>query len=88
MSWPRYRCSDFLPCSTANKAAGAIKTPSKRGTLGQSWWAQRWTAVLERVNRGAAEEVFWPSPPSTVETHAAPSRIITSPARPSNAPRP
>src|SRR5215468_6750617 len=35
------------------KARGGIKSQSKRGTFGQSWWAKRWIAVLESFNIGA-----------------------------------
>src|SRR5262249_31891520 len=35
------------------KARGGIKSQSKRGAFGQSWWAKRWIAVLESFNIGA-----------------------------------
>ena len=35
------------------KAKGGIKSQSKRGAFGQSWWAKRWIATLESFNIGA-----------------------------------
>ena len=35
------------------KARGGIKSQSKRGAFGESWWAKRWIAVLESFNIGA-----------------------------------
>jgi uncharacterized Zn finger protein len=35
------------------EAKGGIKSQSKRGTFGESWWAKRWIAVLESFNIGA-----------------------------------
>jgi uncharacterized Zn finger protein len=35
------------------KAKGGIKSQSKRGAFGESWWAKRWIAVLESFNIGA-----------------------------------
>ncbi len=35
------------------KTRGGIKSQSKRGSFGQSWWAKRWIAVLESFNIGA-----------------------------------
>ena len=35
------------------QAKGGIKAQSKRGTFGQSWWAQRWIRVLESFDIGA-----------------------------------
>ena len=32
---------------------GGVKSQSKRGTFGQSWWAKRWISVLESFNIGA-----------------------------------
>ena len=34
------------------KAKGGIKSQSKRGAFGESWWAKRWIAVLESFNIG------------------------------------
>jgi len=39
--------------SPPKKVKGGIKTQSKRGAFGQSWWAKRWMAVLESFNMGA-----------------------------------
>ncbi len=35
------------------KAKGGIKSQSKRGAFGESWWAKRWIATLESFNIGA-----------------------------------
>src|SRR5262245_25279404 len=35
------------------KAKGGIKSQSKRGSFGESWWAKRWIATLESFNIGA-----------------------------------
>jgi len=35
------------------KTRGGIKSQSRRGSFGQSWWAKRWIAVLESFNIGA-----------------------------------
>jgi len=35
------------------KTRGGIKSRSKRGSFGESWWAKRWIAVLESFNIGA-----------------------------------
>ncbi len=44
---------DYFPPSRPREAKGGIKAQSKRGTFGESWWAQRWIAVLESFNIGA-----------------------------------
>jgi uncharacterized Zn finger protein len=43
----------FFPRSRPRAARGGIRAQSKRGTFGQSWWAQRWIAVLESFDIGA-----------------------------------
>src|SRR4030066_874805 len=48
--WDDYR--RFKP-SIPREAKGGIKAQSKRGTLGESWWASRWIAFLESFNIGA-----------------------------------
>jgi uncharacterized Zn finger protein len=45
--WYRY------PPSRPRLAKGGIKAQSRRGTFGESWWAQRWIAVLESFQIGA-----------------------------------
>jgi uncharacterized Zn finger protein len=42
-----------FPRSRPRAAKGGIKMQSKRGALGQSWWAKRWLAVLESFQIGA-----------------------------------
>src|SRR5438477_54859 len=44
---------EFYPRSRPRQARGGIKSQSKRGQFGQSWWAQRWIAVLESFDIGA-----------------------------------
>ncbi|OWK47378.1 SWIM zinc finger family protein [Fimbriiglobus ruber] len=40
------------PKSTPRKAVGGIKSQSKRGSFGESWWAKRWIAVIESFDVG------------------------------------
>jgi uncharacterized Zn finger protein len=42
-----------FPRSRPRVAKGGIKTQSKRGAFGASWWAKRWIAVLESFEIGA-----------------------------------
>ena len=49
-SW--WNDQDFPP-SRPRKAEGGIKSQSKRGEFGESWWAKRWIKVLESFNIGA-----------------------------------
>ena len=44
---------DFPPPSVPRQAKGGIKSRSKRGAFGESWWAKRWIAVLESFDIGA-----------------------------------
>ena len=43
----------FPPRSTPREVEGGIKSQSKRGAFGESWWAKRWIEVLESFNIGA-----------------------------------
>jgi uncharacterized Zn finger protein len=43
----------YFPPSRPQKAEGGIKSQSKRGGFGESWWAKRWIEVLESFNIGA-----------------------------------
>lgn len=45
--------SYYYPYNPARKVKGGIKAQSKRGQLGQSWWAKRWFEVLYSFNLGA-----------------------------------
>jgi uncharacterized Zn finger protein len=47
--------SDFthFPHSRPRAAKGGIRAQSQRGGFGTSWWAKRWTAVLDAFNLGA-----------------------------------
>jgi uncharacterized Zn finger protein len=42
----------YFPRSTPRAAKGGIKSQSRKGEFGTSWWAKRWTAVLESFNLG------------------------------------
>jgi uncharacterized Zn finger protein len=55
MSWWRDRYSQYprYQPSRPREARGGIKARSKRGEFGESWWAKRWTAVLEGFQIGA-----------------------------------
>ncbi len=50
MSW---YFGEYYPRSRPRAARGGIKSQSKRGQFGASWWAQRWIAVLESFQIGA-----------------------------------
>ncbi len=43
----------YFPPSVPRKAKGGIRSQSKRGAFGESWWAKRWIAVLESFHIGA-----------------------------------
>ncbi len=43
----------YFPPSKPRKAEGGIKSQSKRGEFGESWWAKSWIRVLESFNIGA-----------------------------------
>jgi uncharacterized Zn finger protein len=49
-NWDRY---PRFPRSRPRAAKGGIKSQSKRGSFGQSWWAKRWIGVLESFDIGA-----------------------------------
>ncbi len=54
MSWRSFGFyRDFFPRSAPRQAKGGIKAQSKRGSFGESWWAQRWIEVLESFEIGA-----------------------------------
>jgi uncharacterized Zn finger protein len=48
--WWRY---ERFPRSQPREAKGGIKSQSRSGQFGKSWWAKRWIAVLESFNIGA-----------------------------------
>ena len=48
--WDHYR---FFEPSVPRPAKGGIRSQSKRGTFGESWWAKRWISVLESFDIGA-----------------------------------
>ncbi|MBM2832540.1 MAG: hypothetical protein HW414_1592, partial [Dehalococcoidia bacterium] len=58
MAWQRYGDYEYFPPSRPREAKGGIKSQSKRGRFGESWWAMRWIGVLEsfhisaRLDRG------------------------------------
>ena len=39
--------------SVPRRVKGGVKSQTKRGSFGQSWWAKRWVSVLESFNIGA-----------------------------------
>lgn len=41
------------PKTKAKEVKDGIKTKSKRGEIGETWWSKRWVAVLESFNMGA-----------------------------------
>jgi uncharacterized Zn finger protein len=43
---------DRFERSQPREAKGGIKARSRRGAFGESWWAQRWIEVLERLDEG------------------------------------
>jgi len=49
--WDFY--DSYYPPSRPRAAKGGIRAQSKRGAFGESWWAKRWTAVLEGFQIGA-----------------------------------
>src|ERR1043166_5916739 len=51
-SWG-YDYDYFPPPSRPLAAKGGIKAQSKRGAIGETWWAKRWIAVLESFQIGA-----------------------------------
>src|SRR5690242_11529279 len=42
-----------FPKRKPRAAKGGIKSQTKRGAFGQSWWAKRWIAVLESFDIGS-----------------------------------
>ncbi len=53
MSWRRYYDFPYYPPAKPIAVDGGIKSKSKRGRFGESWWAKRWIATLESFNIGA-----------------------------------
>lgn len=57
MSWRDDYWGGYAP-STPIKVEGGIKTKSKKGSIGDTWWSKRWVSVLEsfgwsnRLERG------------------------------------
>jgi uncharacterized Zn finger protein len=51
--WSDWDYYDHYPRSTPRRAEGGIKSQSRRGQFGESWWAKRWIQVLEGFNVGA-----------------------------------
>lgn len=39
--------------SVPRRVKGGVKSQTRRGSFGQSWWAKRWVSVLESFNIGA-----------------------------------
>ncbi len=53
MSWRRYDDFRYFPPSRPLAAKGGIKPQSKKGAFGESWWAERWIAILDSFQIGA-----------------------------------
>jgi len=53
MGWNRWWDEGDFPPSRPIQAEGGIKSQSKRGGFGESWWAKRWIGVLESFNIGS-----------------------------------
>lgn len=51
--WSGWDYGGYYPRSTPRHAEGGIKSQSRRGTFGESWWAKRWIQVLESFDIGA-----------------------------------
>jgi uncharacterized Zn finger protein len=51
--WNDWRYERYYTPSRPRRAEGGIKSQSKRGEFGASWWAKRWIKVLESFNIGA-----------------------------------
>ncbi len=43
----------YFPPSVPREAKGGIRSQSKRGAFGESWWAKRWISVLDGFNIGS-----------------------------------
>ena len=48
-----WRSHHWYPRSVPRQAKGGIKSQSRRGGFGESWWAKRWIEVLESFRIGA-----------------------------------
>ncbi|MEI6134255.1 MAG: SWIM zinc finger family protein [Desulfomonile sp.] len=44
---------NYYTPSVPRRVKGGVKSQTKRGAFGQSWWAKRWVSVLESFNIGA-----------------------------------
>jgi uncharacterized Zn finger protein len=53
MGWRSRWRGDFYPRSQPRQAEGGIKSQTKGGSFGQTWWAKRWIQVLESFDIGA-----------------------------------
>jgi uncharacterized Zn finger protein len=51
MAWD-WRDWGYFPPSRPRPAKGGIRSQSKRGVFGESWWARRWVEVLESFDIG------------------------------------
>ncbi|MDZ7363837.1 MAG: hypothetical protein ONB46_24445 [candidate division KSB1 bacterium] len=47
--WDYFWC----PRSVPKPVKDGIKTKSRSGSIGKTWWSQRWIGVLESFNMGA-----------------------------------
>ena len=51
MSWDSYW--GYYKPAKPKEVKNGIKTKSKRGAIGETWWSERWIAVLESFDMGA-----------------------------------
>ena len=48
----RYWYGEYYPPASPKKVENGIKTKTKGGSIGRTWWSKRWIAVLESFNMG------------------------------------
>ncbi len=49
----RWDYGNYYTPSVPRRVKGGVKSQTRRGSFGQSWWAKRWISVLESFNIGA-----------------------------------
>jgi uncharacterized Zn finger protein len=49
----RWDYGNYYAPSVPRRVKGGVKSQTRRGSFGQSWWAKRWISVLESFNIGA-----------------------------------
>src|ERR1041385_5253264 len=51
--WSGWSDRQFFPPSVPRAAKGGIRAQSQHGGFGSTWWAKRWSAVLDSFQLGA-----------------------------------